>query len=84
MLRARATVPPPHGREHENPPHSPTTQSTGHGAALQLPVWLMAAGGGHAVPLNRGGATTLRARECDPPPHVREHAVQFDQGVTAQ
>ena len=44
----------------------------------------MAAGGGQAVPLNRGGAATLRARECDPPPHVREHAVQFDQGVTAQ
>jgi hypothetical protein len=84
--RVRTRVPPPQVLEHvDHGPHAATTQSTAHGRSRCEHAATSRRSGGHAPPLCAGATATDRARALVPlPPHVREHAVQFDQGVTAQ
>ena len=81
--RLRTRVPPPHAAEQPlQMPHSPSTQSMGHGAMLHSRLSSMV---GHALPLHACGCKMVRVRPCTPVlPHVRLQASQTDHADTRQ
>lgn len=77
VSRVRRCVPVPHENEHApHTLHSLTTQSTGHGAVLQLTLWLRAV---HVLPPNAAYISMERDRTWLPPPQEALHAVKADQ-----
>ena len=64
--------PPPQRSEHVvQADQALTAQSMGHGCALQGRDSEVA---GHADPPKAAAVETRRVRDCEPPPHEREHA----------
>jgi hypothetical protein len=76
-VRVWTCDPPPQISEHgPKAPQLDTTQSTGHGLLLHAIVSLDS---GHAAPPNWGAVTTVRDRDCKPPPHVALQLPQVPQ-----
>lgn len=81
-VRVLVCRPSPHALSHgENADQGETSQSTGHGAVLQVSS---SRRGGHEAPPPCLGTITVRARLRDPEPHALSHAVQSDHGDTSQ
>ena len=73
-MRVRDCWPLPHCLVHVlHLPHVPSTQSIGHGLALQARVSVV---DGHAAPPNWGATSPERVRDCEPGPHFVEQLLQ--------
>ena len=81
LARLRFCEPTPHDLvQVDQAPKEPSTQSTAHGAALQVRV---SAECGHALPPNVG-STVARLRFCEPTPHDLEQLDHAPKRLTMQ